>query len=310
MRFHDLIFQRIQRTDTFLYSKANSDWLWLKVGESRTPASSPAQVVGSVWQEKRNLRLVGVCEPWALDELWRSLWHRRGWNWKAKLNCLNHSPSSLSLQLTSRVEGCRLSSQIAAAACNRITARCCRAHLPCTGAVILCQGLPELQEWEWQPILPCSSLEPFTWALLSSACCLTPISQLFHFTARVPAPKSSPGLFIPGILLSWPELLLPEGHSPAWTAAPAQLLAPAPSSCSLCETLHSVTARLQGLLSPRWSRALSCPHSQNQSLLQIQNLVIISNKLWTSGFYFEVHNSSVFLASASSQNIKRQSQDT
>lgn len=93
------------------------------------------------------------------------------------------------------------------------------------------------------------------------------------------------------------------------TAAPAQLLTPAPSSCSPCESLHSVTARLQSLLSPSQSRALSYVYSQNQSLLQIQNLIIISNKLLTSGFYFEVHNSTVFFASAPSKNSKRQRQD-
>lgn len=91
---------------------------------------------------------------------------------------------------------------------------------------MLWQRLPELQEWEWQPRVPCSSLEPFSWALLSSAYCLTPISHLPHSSSWLPAPQSSPGLFTPGILLSWSELPLPVGHSPAWDCSPCP--APAP----------------------------------------------------------------------------------
>lgn len=191
MRFQDLIFQRIQRTDTFLCSEANSDWLWLKVGEFRTPVSCPAQGVGSVCQKRGTYGWWQCVNPvlWASPR--RSLWQKWGWNWKAMLNCLNHSPNSLFLQLTIKVETGRFPAQIAAAGCNGITGCCSSSDLPCPGAVVLWQGLPELQEWQWQPMLPCKvPWSPFLW-LWS----LQPIvSHLFHnYSTSLPCslPQSS-----------------------------------------------------------------------------------------------------------------------
>lgn len=61
-RFQDLIFQSIERTDQFLHSVADLDWLRLKVGEFRTPVSTPTPGHGFSLTEKRNLRLVTACE--------------------------------------------------------------------------------------------------------------------------------------------------------------------------------------------------------------------------------------------------------
>ena len=64
-----LVLQSIQRTDQLLRSEADSDWLWLRVGEFGTPVSSPAPGHRFALPEKRNLRLVTVCELFASGEL-------------------------------------------------------------------------------------------------------------------------------------------------------------------------------------------------------------------------------------------------
>lgn len=133
MKFQDLIFQRIQRTDKFSCSEASSDWLWT-VGEFRTPASSPAQGVGSVCQKRGTYGWWQCVNPVLHTSSWRSLWQKWGWNWKATLNCLNHSPSSLFLQLTSGVETCEFTTQIAAAGRNGTTRCCSSSDPPCPGA--------------------------------------------------------------------------------------------------------------------------------------------------------------------------------
>lgn len=286
---------------------------WLSLAESgrvQDPCKFPSPGRGFGLLEKRNLRLVTVCEPCAQ----RSLWQKWGWNWKATLNCLNHSPNSLFLQLTSGVKTCRFTAQIAAAGCNGITGCCSSSDLPCSGAVVLWQGLPELQEEEWQPMLPCKvPWSPFLWL-----CFLQPIASHVFDNYSTSLPRSLPQSALQGSLSRHlTELVRAATACGAWPSLGLLLLPrsslhpchPAPH-VSPCQVPVSVIARLQCLLSLSQSRVLSCANSQNQYFLQIQNLAIISNKLWTLSFYFEVHNSTVFLASAPFQNSKRQSQNT
>lgn len=175
MRFQDPSFRESREQIHFYVQRPtliDFGWRW----ESSGPLQVPQPRVW-VWLARKEELTVG-------DSVWTLCFRRglagacgRSGAGTETLNCLNHSPNSLFLQLTRGVETCRFTTQVTAAGCNGITGCCSSSDLPCPGAVLLRQGLPELQEWERQPVLPCK----VPWGTFPWLCFLQPIaSHVFH----------------------------------------------------------------------------------------------------------------------------------